>query len=192
MPASAIAGGAAGIAAWWNSQAPALLGGASPATLYGTVSRDAGPTASLSGPEYALTEVPGLTPAQIAQANKSIAAGASTGPGAATPGETPGQAAQNVDTLYSRAGNLLNQVAAAGSNATIASSQGIPISEVAGISSAEVPAVMADVKSVQDSIIAQTEAAYGPGATPVPVSAIVKTWSQQDRAAYNQLHGTSY
>jgi hypothetical protein len=39
------------------SQLSALLGGASPATLFGTVVNDAGPTANLTGPEYAATTI---------------------------------------------------------------------------------------------------------------------------------------
>ena len=188
MPADVASGGARSILSWWQSQLPALIGGGSPAQMFGTVPNDAGPTASLSGAEYALTQIPGLTQQQLTAATAGLSGGAAAGPGGAF-------GVGSLDTLYARANNLTNALNAAPLAPAVARQTGLPVADVT--TGASAPAAAAalgvDLKSVQDAILAQTAQAWGQGTmTDAQTRAVVATWAPSDRAAYNQLHGTSY
>ena len=188
MPADVASGGARSILSWWQSQLPALIGGGSPAQMFGTVQGDAGPTASLSGAEYALTQIPGLTQQQLTAATAGLSGGAAAGPGGAF-------GVGSLDTLYARANNIVNALNAAPLAPAVARQTGLPAADVTtGASSPAVAAALGvDLKSIQDATLAQTAQAWGSGTmTDAQARAVVATWAPSDRAAYNQLHGTSY
>ena len=188
MPANVASGGARSILSWWQSKVPQLIGGGSPAQMFGTVQGDAGPTASLSGAEYALTQIPGLTQQQLTAAVAGLSGGAAAGPGGAF-------GVGSLDTLYARANNIVNALNEAPLAPAIARQTGLPAADVTtGASSPAVAAALGvDLKSIQDATLAQTAQAWGSGTmTDAQARAVVATWAPSDRAAYNQLHGTSY
>ena len=188
QPAAVSGGGWQSILSWWQARVPALLGGGSPAQMFGTVQNDAGPSASLSGSEYALTQIPGLTQQQLTAATAGLSGGAAAGPGGAF-------GVGSLDTLYARMNNLVNATNAAPNAGAFAKATGLPVADVTtGASSpAGAAAIAVDTKSIQDTILAQTAQAWGSGTmTDAQAAAVVATWAPSDRAAYNQLHGTSY
>ena len=187
MPAGTASSGWQSILSWWQDRLPALVAGGSPASMFGTVQRDAGPTASLSGPEYALTQIPGLTAQQLTAAAAGLSGGAAAGPGGAF-------GVGSLDTLYARSNNLTNALNVESPAATAART-GLPAGAITigASTTAGGAAVAADLRSIQDAILKQTAQAWGDSTlTAAQTAGIVATWAPSDRAAYNQLHGTSY
>ncbi len=143
---------AAGINSFWASQIPSLLNGGSPGTMFGTVVNDAGPTASLTGSEYVISQLgPLATQQQISTAISQI--NPYTGPGT-----TPGAYSSNADMLYSRINNLQNYLQLGPSYVT----------------PAEKTAITNDITALQGEAIANTYSAWGSAPTATQTAALIQ------------------